>query len=271
MRDDVEVLASVDALADAAARRFVAAAGAAIGARGEFIVALAGGSTPRSTYDRLAEPQYSSSVDWPRVQVLWGDERCVNPESPKSNYAMAREALLDHVRVRKENVHRIHGEDDPAAEAIAYEQVVRGVLKTPAGAPRRANGARIDLVLLGLGEDGHTASLFPASTVAGGGERGLNALGNGAHRAVASGGDDARWVEAVFARATAMWRVTLTPVVINAAAEVVFIVSGDAKAAIVRRVLDGPRVPHELPAQLIAPAAGRVRWLLDAAAAAALS
>jgi 6-phosphogluconolactonase len=254
------VLASADALADVAARRFVTAAGAAISARGEFVVALAGGSTPRSMYERLAEPQYSTSVDWPRVQVLWSDERCVTPESPKSNYAMAREALLDHVRVRRENVHRIHGEDDPAAEAIAYERVVRGVLKTPAGAPRRGSGTRIDLVLLGLGEDGHTASLFPDATVA----------GDGAHGTEASGGD-ARWVEAVFAKGPSMWRVTLTPVVINAAVEVVFIVAGGAKAAIARRVLEGPRVPHELPAQLIAPTNGRMRWLLDAAAAAALS
>lgn len=259
MRGDVEVLASADELADAAARLFVAAAGAAFGARGEFVVALAGGSTPRSTYARIAE-QYASSVDWPRVQVLWGDERCVPPESPESNYRMAREALLDHVSVHKENVHRIHGEGDAVEEASAYERVVRGVLKTPVGLPRRGSGTSIDLVLLGLGEDGHTASLFPGAPVA----------GEGTHGTEASGGD-ARWVEAVFVKARSMWRVTLTPVVINAAAEVVFIVSGGAKAAMVRRVLEGPRVPHVLPAQLIARGGGSVRWLLDAAAAAGLS
>jgi 6-phosphogluconolactonase len=258
MRDDIEVFSSAAALADAAARRFVAAAGAAIVERGEFIVALAGGSTPRNTYERLAE-QYALNVDWPRVHVLWGDERCVPPFDMASNYGMARAALLDHVRVRSEHVHRIHGEDDPGAEAIAYEKVLRDVLKTPVGAPRRESGARIDLVILGLGADGHTASLFPGAPVA----------GEGTHGTEASGGD-ARWVEAVFVKAGSMWRVTLTPVVINAAAEVVFIVSGGAKAAMVRRVLEGPRVPHVLPAQLIARGGGHVRWLLDAAAAAEL-
>jgi len=149
---------------------------------------------------------------------------------------MAREALLDHVSIRAENVHRIRGEDEPVAAAKAYERTLRTVLR----------GAPIDLVLLGLGDDGHTASLFPGAVDVPDGEA---------------------WVVARYHVAASQWRVTLTPVLINAAAEILFLVSGEGKAAIVHRVLEGPRRPQELPAQLITPAGGRVLWLLDAAAA----
>src|SRR6266481_2959060 len=234
MRADLAVLPSAAALADAGAARFVAAAGDAIASRGQFIVALSGGSTPRDTYLRLGTEALVSKVMWSRVQVLWGDERCVPPDHVESNYRMARETLLDRVPVPALNVHRIHGEDDPATAAEAYEATLRALL-------------RIDLVLLGLGEDGHTASLFPGS---------------------AAVHEQTRWVMAARAGAASMWRVTLTPAVINAAAEVLFLVSGGAKAGILRRVLEGPRRPDELPAQAIAPSNGRVRWCMDAAAAA---
>ncbi len=183
-----------------------------------------------------------SSVMWSRVQVLWGDERCVPPHHAESNYRMARETLLDRVPVPAANVHRIHGEDDPASAAKAYEATLRALLRRPAA-------ARIDLILLGLGEDGHTASLFPGS---------------------AAVHEQTRWVMAAHAAAGSMWRITLTPAVINAAAEVLFLVSGAAKAGILRRVLEGPRRPQSLPAQAIAPTNGRVRWCVDAAAAAEL-
>ena len=243
MRADLAVLPSAAALADAAAGRFVAAAGDAIASRGQFIVALSGGSTPRDTYLRLGTGALASKVMWSRVQVLWGDERCVPPDDLESNYRMARETLLDRVPVPAANVHRIHGEDDPATAAEVYETTLRALLRTPAA-------ARIDLVLLGLGEDGHTASLFPGS---------------------AAVHEQTRWVMAARAPAASMWRVTLTPAVINAAAEVLFLVSGAAKAGILRRVLEGPRRPDELPAQAIAPSNGRVRWCVDAAAAAELT
>jgi len=237
MRADVAVLPSAAALADAAAARFVAAAGDAIASRGQFIVALAGGSTPRDTYLRLGTEALVSKVMWSRVHVLWGDERCVPPDHIESNYRMARETLLDRVPVPAANVHRIHGEDDPATAAGVYEATLRTLL-------------RIDLVLLGLGEDGHTASLFPG--------------GAAVH-------ERTRWVMAARASAASLWRITLTPAVINAAAEVLFLVSGGAKAGILRRVLEGPRRPEELPAQAIAPSKGRVRWCVDAAAAADLT
>ena len=230
------MLPSATALADAVAGRFIAAAGDAIDSRGRFVVALSGGSTPRDTYRRLGSEALVSRVMWSRVQVLWGDERCVPPHHAESNYRMARETLLDRVPIPAANVHRIHGEDDPATAAEVYEATLRTLL-------------RIDLVLLGLGEDGHTASLFPGS---------------------AAVHERTRWVMAARASAASLWRITLTPVVINAAAEVLFIVSGAAKAGILRRVLEGPRRPQSLPAQAIAPTNGRVRWCVDAAAAAEL-
>lgn len=239
------VLPTAEALAEAAAQRFADAASDAVQSHGEFVVALSGGATPRGLYARLAAPPYAATLPWSLVQFVWGDERCVAPNQAASNYRMAREALLDHVPIRAENVHRIRGEDAPALAAQAYERTLRTVLRTPRGPPRETPGARIDLVLLGLGDDGHTASLFP-----------------GAHDAPGEA-----WVVARYHEASSQWRVTLTPVLINAAAEVLFLVSGEAKAAIVRRVFEGPRQPQALPAHLIAPAGGRMLWLLDAAAA----
>ena len=250
MRADLSVLPSAAALADAAAGRFVAAAGDAIASRGQFIVALSGGETPRGSYLRLGTEALVSKVLWSRVQVLWGDERCVPPHDVESNYRMARETLLDRVPVPAANVHRIHGEDDPATAAGVYEATLRALLRTPAGPPTATAGARIDLVLLGLGDDGHTASLFPGS---------------------AAVHERTRWAMAAHAAAASVWRITLTPAVINAAVEVLFLVSGGAKAGILRRVLEGPRRPEELPAQAIAPSNGRVRWWVDAAAAADLT
>lgn len=246
---EVEVLATASLVDEGAARRFVAIAHDAIRARGEFVVALSGGSTPRSMYARLAAQPGASHVDWSRVHVLWGDERCVPPNDATSNYRLAREALLDHVPIPGPNVHRIRGEDDPPAAAAAYERVIRAVLQTPTGPPRGPCGPRIDLVLLGLGADGHTASLFPGA---------------------AAVHDSPSWVTAAYVQPMAAWRVTLTPVIINAAAVVTFVVTGSAKAAIVRDVLEGPRRPHEVPAQLVAPTAGRLLWFVDASAAAAL-
>lgn len=245
---DIRILPNAQLLADAAAQRFVVAANAAIHERGAFSVALAGGSTPRLVYARLATEPLASSLDWSRVRILWGDERCVPPDHAASNFRMARDALLDHVPVPEANVLRIRGEDDPAEAAEAYERVLRTVLRTPSGPPRTAPACRLDLVLLGLGSDGHTASLFP-------GGASLHA---------------AQWVAAEYVPTVSMWRVTLTATIINAAAEIAFVVSGQAKASIVRNVLEGPDQPQDLPAQLIAPTDGRLCWFLDAPAAADL-
>jgi len=224
-------------LARAAAEHFVTLATAAIAARGQFVVALSGGSTPRTTYALLASDEFAARVDWPRVRVFWGDERCVPPDHPDSNYRMAREALLDKVPIPTENVHRMRGELPPDQAAAAYQAELEAVL----GA-----GGRFDLILLGMGADGHTASLFP---------------GTAALR------EQARWVVAYYVDRLAAWRVTLTPVAINAAAHVTFVVSGAGKAERLREVVTGPYQPDVLPAQIVRPTDGRLLWLVDVAAA----
>ena len=178
------------------------------------------------------------------VDVL-GDERWVPPTDPASNYRMTREQLLDHVPIPKENVHRVHGVT-AADAAAAYERTLREIFATPEGLPTHTAGAGFDLVLLGLGEDGHTASWFP---------------GRAAVR------ERRRWVMAEHVPEAAMWRVTLTPVVINAASQAIFLVSGAAKAMTLQRVLEGPRQPNALPAQAVALPGGGLRWLVHAEAA----
>ncbi len=226
---DVRVLPTPAAVAEAAAERVVAAAARA---SRRFAIALSGGSTPAALYRLLV----AKPIDWARVHVFFGDERCVPPDDPASNYRMAREALLDHVPIPPANVHRMRGEDPPAAAAEAYEREVRATVE------------RFDLVLLGMGDNGHTASLFP----------GLTAVR-----------ETERWVVAEYVGEVGMWRVTLTPPAINAAAEVLFLVAGAGKVAMLPRVLEGPRDPDLLPAQAVRRE--RVTWLVDAAAAASLT
>ena len=246
---ELVVLPTADALADEAARRFATLAATAIAARGQFIVALSGGSTPKALYARLAAPPFSASIDWPRVIVIWGDERCVPPDDAASNYKMSREALLDHVPVQATHVRRMRGEYTPVGAAANYNAVLHDVLDAGNGMPVGGHTAAIDLVLLGLGEDGHTASLFPGEITV--------------HNAT-------EWASAATAPTVPANRVTLTPAILNTAANVLFLVSGSAKASMLHRVIEGPRTPHELPAQLIAPTFGLVCWLVDAAAAAGL-
>lgn len=216
---------------------FVAAAAAeAIAERGRFTIALSGGNTPRPVYQRLA----SASLDWSKLHVFFGDERCVSPRDARSNYHMAKLALLDRVPVPYENVLRMRGEDPPETAAESYAFDMRKAL---------GDDGRLDLVLLGLGHDGHTASLFP----------GLAAVTEARRTVMAS------YVEFV-----GMWRLSLTPVAINAARRVVFVVTGDDKSEILRRVLQGPREPVVLPAQAIRPTRQSAIWLLDRAAASKL-
>lgn len=248
MRVQIKALKSHEALVHAAAEHFVASAGEAIRAHGRFLVALSGGTTPKTLYALLATDQYAARVDWPRVHLFWGDERCVPPTDLTSNYRMVRESLIDQVPLPAENIHRIRGEDDPVAAAAAYERELRQVLGTPIGPPPLDAG--FDLILLGMGSDGHTASLFP----------GLTAVC-----------EQERWVMAQYLATVSMWRVTCTPVFFNAATAVVFLVSGPEKAATLRQVLEGPYQPKGLPAQAVAPHHGSVCWLIDAAAAAHLT
>lgn len=234
---DLEIYSDSETLMHAEAERVVALARAAIAERGRFTVALAGGETPRRLYELLAAPEYASQIDWERVEVFWGDERCVPPAHPESNYGMAYEELLSEVPIPEDNVHRIPGEIEPLVAAEAYEARLRAEL-TPEHS--------FDLVLLGLGDDGHTASLFPETPPV---------------------TETKRWVMATHvARPHPMWRITLTPVVINAARAVTFLVVGSAKAPRLAEVLDGGG--DGLPAGRIRPVDGVLTWMVDEAAAA---
>ncbi len=232
----------------AAAERFVAAAAQAASERGRFVVALSGGSTPEGLYRRLAAEPYRGRVGWPSVEVFWGDERCVPPADAPSNFRMAREALLDRVPIPAVNIHRIRGEAEPAIAAREYDIILRERFGTPQGPPRP--GAGFDLVLLGLGPDGHTASLFPGS---------------------AALLERERWVLAERGPVAPYWRVTLAPAVIRAAREVIFLVTGREKAPALHHALAGAGRPGEAPTRVVLPPAGVVRWLVDSAAAAGLS
>ncbi|UJR79482.1 6-phosphogluconolactonase [Sandaracinus amylolyticus] len=236
---EVEIHPDREALVDAAAEHVVALARAAVAARGRFTIALAGGGTPRPVYERLAHPTFACRIDWSRARIFFGDERCVPPDHPESNYRMVREALLDRVPIDPANVHRIAGEDDPEKAARDYEQTLREQLD-----------GSFDLVLLGMGDDGHTASLFPGSPAL----------------------DEARrWVlPTESTRPHPMWRITLTPVVIDAAAAVTFLVAGASKAERLREVLEGGAGAESLPAARIRPTDGALRWMVDADAASQL-
>jgi 6-phosphogluconolactonase len=237
MRDPgLHVFPDPAALALAAAERIAAVAVDAIRARGRCRLVLAGGETPRQAYEVLAGAGQAGGVDWPRVEFFWGDERCVPPDDARSNYRMAREALLDRVPVTPDNVHRIHGEDEPARAALAYERQLAGVVP--------------DLVLLGLGQDGHTASLFPG------------------HAAVR---ERVRTVLAEYVREVSAWRVTMTPPMLNAGRAVLFLVSGAAKAGPLRLALKGSLPPALLPVKAVRPASGCLDWLVDLAAASGLA
>jgi len=237
MRDPrLHVFPDPAALALAAAERIAAVAAEAIAARGRCRLVLAGGETPRQTYEVLAGAGQAGRVDWPRVEFFWGDERCVPPEDARSNYRMAREALLDRVPVATGNVHRIHGEDEPTRAAVAYERQLAGVVP--------------DLVLLGLGQDGHTASLFPG------------------HAAVR---ERVRTVLAEYVREVSAWRVTMTPPMLNAGRAVLFLVSGPGKAGPLRLALEGSLPPALLPVKAVRPSSGCLDWMVDLAAASGLA
>jgi 6-phosphogluconolactonase len=231
------------ALAEAAAKRIIAIAAHAVAEHGSFSIALSGGTTPRRTYELLAD---LGGIEWSRTHVFWSDERAVPPDSPESNYRMAREALLDRVGVPPENIHRMPGEAASlVAAADAYAAEVRSALGV-----NRTRTPRLDLVLLGLGPDGHTASLFPHTEVL-----------HERHRLVA----------AVYVPEHNLYRLTFTPKLINAAANVMFIVAGAEKAAALAATLEGPLDPDTYPAQLIHPENGTLYWFVDETAAAALS
>ena len=238
MTSDIVVLADAKAVAREAADRFVALARASIAANGRFRVALSGGSTPRALYELLVD----QSIEWQRVHIFWSDERCVPPDQPESNYRLAYQTLLSKVNVIDQNIHRMKGELDPAQAALDYENELQQAFNV-----RPPLFPRFDLILLGLGPDAHTASLFPGT--------------DAVH-------EQQRWVVAHHVEALPANRITLTPPILNHAIQILFLVAGIDKAAAVRSVLSpGPRDPDRFPAQVVDPIDGQVTWLIDQIAA----
>jgi 6-phosphogluconolactonase len=241
----IRIYDDYESMSRAAAQLFVERATTAVHDRDRFTVALSGGHTPQRTYELLAQPPLSNSnprgqVPWQQVHVFWGDERCVPLDDAQSNARMTRQALLDHVPIPEAQVHPIRCAQHPDQAAEDYAALLREHL---------GSSPRFDLVLLGLGENGHTASLFPGTAVL---------------------EERVRWTAAVYVAEQDMWRVTLTAPLINRAAAIAFLVSGAGKAEVVQRVLEGPREPQHLPAQLIQPVNGIMYYLLDAEAASKL-
>jgi 6-phosphogluconolactonase len=242
---EVRRLTTPHDLFEAAAQELVRAATVAVAERGRFTIALSGGSTPRSLYALLAGSA-SESLPWAKMFFFWGDERAVPPTSSESNYRMVEESLLSKVPIPPANVFRIPAENpDVNAAAEAYEQTLRDFFAVE---PREF--PRFDLILLGLGPDGHTASLFPET---------------------AALQEKSRWVVANWVQKLNASRITLTLPVLNAAREVAFLVSGIDKAPVLREVLEGNAPGEKYPSKLVRPADGKLIWFVDRAAASELS
>ncbi|SRR5579875_147605 len=239
------VLDDAQALCVRAAEEIVHLAGEAICTNGEFTLCLTGGTTPTAAYELMAS-RFQLSVDWKEVQFFWGDERCVPPDDPASNYGMAYRTMLSKLPLRPEQIHRIHGEDNPAKAASEYENELRRSF----GLTDSSDLPSFNLLLLGLGENAHIASLFPHDPAL---------------------REKTRLVVAVDVEATPSKRVSLTLPVINNADRIMFMVSGEKKAEAVKQVLQGPSDPERYPAQLVKPRNGQIVWLIDRAAASQLT
>ena len=243
---DLKIYSSVDEVTAAAAEYITAGIEQSVAARGLARVAISGGATPKSVFAMLADPAhpYLTRVPWAKLQLFWVDERCVAPDDAESNYGMTKVAMLDKVPLPAGNIHRMEGELDPEEAASRYESEIRNAFKLEG-----AQTPTFDLVLLGLGPDGHTASLFPHTD-------GLNEM--------------ARIVMANHVPQKDVWRLTLTWPVITQGREVAFLIEGADKAGMVHTVFAGAYDPETYPAQLIRPASGRLTLLMDQAAAADL-
>lgn len=238
---EVIICRDADDLGRRSAAEFVGIAKKARRERGRFTVALSGGSTPRALYALLAAPEYNEEIGWPQVHLFWGDERCVPPAHADSNYRMVRESLLSKIQIPAANVHRIAGEKEPRVAAVEYErELVQFFQLSNAELPR------FDLILLGLGEDGHTASLFPGS----------DALKETQRLAVAN-----------YVAKFNTHRLTLTLPVLNHGATVIFLVSGANKAPVVKEILGSDGQAPRFPAEQVQLLDGRLVWLLTEDAA----
>ena len=242
MKPEIHVFNDLEGLSRAAADLFIEQAEQSIAARNRFLVALNGGGTPTRLFELLAT-DYHEKVEWSKLHVFWGDERCVPPEDAGSSYGQARDILLTHVLIPDVNIHRIKGELGPAEASKDYSLTLRGFASPPLEWPR------FDLVFLGMGEDGHTASLFPGSPV--------------------DVAEPTMPVTAHYQDRPAN-RVTLTPIVFNSARMIAFMATGEKKANTLAEVLSDSYNPERYPAQRIDPKDGRLIWLVDEAAASKL-
>jgi 6-phosphogluconolactonase len=244
---EYRVYDGADALSRAAAEHFLERAQAAVTASGVARVAISGGGTPKRTFELLANPaeKFAAAMPWARMELYWVDERMVPPDNPDSNYRMTREALLDKVAMKQDQVFRIEGELEPEQAAARYESAIRNHLRLEG-----AQGPRFDVIALGMGDDGHTASLFPHT----------DAINEMIRIAVANHVPQQK----------DSWRVTLTWPVINEGRDVFFLIAGKDKAKPLHDVLLGKYDPEALPSQLIRPSNGRLLMLLDRDAAALL-
>lgn len=242
MKPEIHIFNDLEELSRAAADLFVEQTVQSINERNRFLVALNGGSTPTRLFELLAT-DYHEKADWSKVHVFWGDERCVPPDDAGSSYGQARDILLSHALIPDANIHRIKGELRPAEASKDYSLTLRGFASPPLEWPR------FDLIYLGMGEDGHTASLFPGSPV--------------------DVSEPTIPVTAHYQDRPAN-RVSLTPIVFNSARMIVFMATGEKKANTLAEVLSDRYNPAQYPAQRIAPNEGRLIWLVDEAAASML-
>jgi 6-phosphogluconolactonase len=238
LQPSIRSFLSSDHLSLGAAQEFVRIVNSAIETRGVCYVALSGGETPRRMYSRLAKAPFAHSVDWSKVHLFFGDERAVPPTDHESNFGMVDHELLSHIDIPDRNIHRILGEISPEEAARSYQHELEKVFGQ--------HEVRFDLVLLGLGEDGHTASLFP-------GTRALN--------------EEQDSVCSNYVPQLESWRISLTFPIINKARRIVFLVAGASKAAILRRVLSTTGPSKDLPATMVLPKEGILLWMIDADAA----
>lgn len=243
---DIRIHRDSQAWAEAAAEFVLAVGKEAVRTNGRFLIALSGGTTPETLYRALTSPAFADRFDWSRTTFFFSDERCVPPDDPRSNYALAKKTLFTPLNIMPSQVYRMAGESsDPQEAAFEYEQQLRLATKTPSSAQ-----PSLDLVLLGLGEDGHTASLFPGASIL---------------------RDHQRVIAATQSPKDPPNRLTMTLAAINRASVILFLVTGAGKSGVVRAILD-PRTEAErhLPAALVSPEEGRLIWFLDQAAAAEL-
>jgi 6-phosphogluconolactonase len=234
-------LPDLESVCREAAALFVRQAQLSVTHRERFAVALSGGHTPRCLYEILAGPPFRDKVAWEKTHVFWGDERCVPADDRRSNALMTRQVLLDHVSVPPDQIHPILCHEKPTKSAKQYSNLLHDFFSS--GPPV------FDMILLGLGENGHTASLFPQAEIL---------------------KDQTAWTASIYVKEQDMHRVTLMPAVINRARLVVFLVSGGSKASALKEVLTEPFDPFRLPAQLVRPQTGELVWLVDKAATAQL-